>query len=79
MLGYLPRIYCNANDDYVICTTGCRLGRGYQSPRAFFSFTVIRRPGPERNYSQINDWVTFVTRAKRSRDFAAGERVDGFE
>ncbi|BBY25021.1 hypothetical protein MSTO_52260 [Mycobacterium stomatepiae] len=53
MLGHLPRIY-EANDGYVICPNGCRLGRGYQPLRTFFCCTVIRTPRPERNYPQIN-------------------------
>jgi hypothetical protein len=78
-LDTFPGIFCNAHDGYVICTTGCRLGRGYQPPRAFFSFTVIRRRGPERNYPQISEQVTFVTPALPARDSAPGERVHGFE
>jgi hypothetical protein len=47
--------------------------------RAFFRFTVIRNPGPERNDPQINVWVTFVTRTKSSGELPLGDLVDKFE
>ncbi|GBG39521.1 hypothetical protein NJB14197_04040 [Mycobacterium montefiorense] len=74
MLGHLPRIY-KANDGYLICPNGCRLGRGYQPLRAFFCFTFIRSPGPERNYPQDQRRgdvghtaeIVWVITARRSR------------
>jgi hypothetical protein len=68
-----------ANDGYMICRNGCRLGRGYQPLRAFFGFTVIRRTRPERNDPQLIDQVTFVTRTKASGGLPVGDRVDTFE
>jgi hypothetical protein len=69
----------HADDGYVICRNGCRLGRGYQSLRACFCFTVIRSRRPERNDPQLNDQVTFVTRTKASGEFPVGDRIDTFE
>jgi hypothetical protein len=63
----------------VICRNGCRLGRGYQPLRAFFCFTVIRRPGPERNDPQLIDQVTFVTRTKASGRLLLGDVVGAVE
>jgi hypothetical protein len=57
-----------ANDGYLICHNGCRLGRGYQPLWAFFCFTVLRSRSPERNDPQLIDRVTFVTWTESSGD-----------